>query len=419
MAETLFDFSKSISDQEFPTEIKIKDIVDSIHIENILVKQFNNTYIQEYILLFPKKDSFFFTVTLFGGGSSGIKTSFNSDIATGGYSSGTIVRFPIEIKNTSGNIFAQVWIGKGGNSFEITDKILINNGEYSNFDLVTSKETSQNPYQTEKGRNNVNLLEGLSSYGSGKLLDGSIIEECSTGNYFSFRGSNSFNTNIKGTTKINNQIPVALEDRNNYAPYTSEYNGYNSFLGVGGNYLGDIHGEENTGAGGAGVYNGSSKYVGKGGNGGCMIEYEASDPLEVYAVGYLFVENNSKIIFIIYDAQGNKSREIEITLEGGIYSIPYLLEVIKYNLNDESITTIILNDNSYLKIKMTNEFTIDSEKSSGDLLIDLGILNSDLITNDKSQIKSKRNEDGTYEFLFSKQITSICSLNKFSTQKIF
>ena len=37
----------------------------------------------------------------------------------------------------------------------------------------------------------------------------------------------------------------------------------------------------------------------------------------------------------------------------------------------------------------------------------------------KGEVTTSRNEDGTYEFLFSKQITSICSLNKFSTQKIF
>jgi hypothetical protein len=52
-----------------------------------------------------------------------MKTSFNSSIAQGGYSSGVIVRFPIEIKNESGTHFAKVKIGKGGESFDISEKI--------------------------------------------------------------------------------------------------------------------------------------------------------------------------------------------------------------------------------------------------------------------------------------------------------
>ena len=405
MAETLLDFSNKISDYEYVTQSKIENIVEALNIDHVFIKNMDQKIIQEYVIVFPKK-VFFFTVTLYGGGSSGIKSSYSSNTAMGGYSSGTIVRFPIEINNESGSHFARVRIGRGGEGFDISEKIILNNGEYSNFDLVLSNETSPEPYKTEKGRTNVNILEGLSSYGSGKLIDGTIIEGTSTNTYFSFNGANSQNTFVRGSNN---------EHRNFYSPYLDPHNGYNSFIGVGGEYLGDINGEENTGAGGAGVYNNSSKKVGKGGNGGCIIEYEGKDKLEVYAENYLFISNNNKLVFIIYD-QGTGSRNIEIVFQGGVYSIIYLIEYIKSFLN-QSVAASVSQIDSKMVIKMMYPWSIDIGKSSGDLLIDLGIMNTDIYQNNK--IKSATLVNGLYELPFSKQITSICKLNYFNMNQIF
>jgi hypothetical protein len=207
------------------------------------------------------------------------------------------------------------------------------------------------------------------------------------------------------------------EHRNFYAPYTSEYNGYNSFIGIGGDYLGDIDGEENTGAGGAGYYdNKNVNRVGKGGNGGCIIEYEGSEKLEVYAEGYLYIPAGKNILsFIIYDNQSG-SRNIDIEFESGIYSISYIIEYIKANLNLSTIANVT-NVDSKLVIKMGFEWSIDTGKSSGDLLIDLGILNSDVYQN--GRIKKATLVNGTYELPFTNQITSICNLTFFNSNQIF
>lgn len=406
MSETLLDFSTQISDYEYVTQNKIVNLVDSLNVQHIFIKNINNVNIQDFVVLFPKK-VFFFTVTLYGGGSSGIKPSYSSTIASGGYSSGTIVRFPIEIKNESGSCFAKVRIGKGGDGFDISEKILVNNGEFSNFDLVISNESMDKAYKTEKGRTNVKIVEGLSSYGAGKLFDNTIIEGTSTNTYFSFNGSNPSNTSVRGPNG---------EDRNFYAPYTSPYNGYNSFIGIGGDYLGEIDGEENTGAGGAGVYNKSSNRVGKGGNGGCIIEYEGNDKIEIYAQNYLFIPNGSnKIVFTIFD-QDSGSRNVEIIFESGIYSTSYISEYIKVVLNETISANVFIND-SKLVVRMINSWTVDTGLSSGDLLIDLGIMNSDIYQN--GQIKRAQLVNGVYELPFSKQITSICKLNLFSMNKVF
>jgi hypothetical protein len=412
MTETLLDFSSEISDYEYITQNKIVKLVDSLKVHHIFIKEMNNNFLQDFIVLFPKK-LFFFTVTLYGGGSSGFKESYTSNKATGGYSSGCIVRFPIEIKNDAGNYFAKVRIGKGGNGFDISERIIGNNGEFSNFDLVTSNETTINPYKTAKGRTNVTIHEGFSSYGSGKLLDGTIIETTSTNTYFSFNGSNRENTSVKNTNS-------RMDHRNFYAPYTNEYNGYNSFIGIGGDYLGDINGEENTGAGGAGVYNYTNgpilKKVGKGGNGGCIIEYEGNDKLDIYADGYLYIPNgNNKLVFIVYDDDSG-SRKIEIVFDFGIYSIAFIIEYIKQVLN-QSVPANVLENESKLVVKMIYSWSIDINTSSGDLLIDLGIMNSDLYKDKKLQ--RAKLIDGVYQLPFSGQIASICNLNLFNSNKIF
>lgn len=413
MSETLLDFSSEISDHEYVTQNKIVTLVDSLNIQHIFLKEINNTNIQDFIVLFPKK-TFFFTVTLYGGGSSGFKTSYTSRLARGGYSSGTIVRFPIEITNDSGSYFAKVRIGKGGQGFDITEKIIGNNGDYSNFDLVKSNESSEKPYKTQKGRTDVTIFEGLSAYGSGELLDGTVIDGTSTNIYFSFKGSNSTNTGVRGSNS---------EDRNFYAPYTSIHNGYNSFIGVGGDYLGEIDGEENTGAGGAGYYRAPSDIssnrpnrVGKGGNGGCIIEYEGNDKLEIYAEGFLFIPNgNNKLVFIIYDGDTG-SRNIEIIFESAIYAIGYIIEMIKQTLN-QTVSSSVIQIDGKMVVKMIYAWSIDTKSSSGDLLIDLGIMTSDLYAN--KQFKRASLVDGLYQLPFSGQIASVCKLDLFNSNRIF
>ena len=417
MSETLLDFSSKISDYEYITQNKIVNLIDSLNVRHIFIKKFNNQSLQDFVILFPKK-TFFFTVTLYGGGTSGIKPSYTSNIADGGYSSGCIVRFPIEIINESGAYFAKVRIGRGGDGFDISEKIRWNNGEYSNFDLVKSNETFDNPYRTEKGRSNVTLFEGLSSYGSGMLLDGTIIEGTSTNTYFSFKGSNSQNTFVKGSNGSNTG-----EHRNFYAPYLSSYNGYNSFIGMGGDYLDEIDGEENTGAGGAGYYRSVADIssnrptrVGKGANGGCIIEYEGNDDLEIFVENFLYIPNgNNKIVFIIYDNDSG-SRNIDIIFEPGIYSISYITEYIKQNLNQTVTANVTVNEGK-LSVKMIYAWTVDAKISSGDLLIDLGIMNSDLYKD--QEYKRATLINGVYQLPFSGQITSVCKLSLLSNTKIF
>jgi hypothetical protein len=405
MSETLFDFSKKISDQEFVTHEKVKNLVDSININKIVIKKYNNVSLDNFVVTFPKKQ-LFFTVTLYGGGSSGIKSDYNSTFANGGYSSGTIVRFPIEINNIGGNYFALIHVGEGGQSFNISERILVNNGTYTNFDLYTgNEEVPENSYETLKGRKSGTLVEGLSSYGAGRLYDDSIIEEVSTLTYFGFKGSNSTNT-----FKINSG-----EHRNYYAPYISEYNGYNSLNGLGGDYLGDIDGEEDSGAGGAGVFNGSSTRVGKGGNGACILEYEGVDKIKVYVQNYILINNESnQLFFFIYDS-GVGKREISIPIELGIYNINNLVSLIQSYLN-EYVDANVSIDEEKLLIKMDRQWSV-SLNSSNKLLTILGIKNSDIYVNNE-YIKAEWKEN-SFQLKFSGSILSVCPIESFQNQSIF
>jgi hypothetical protein len=418
MSETLFDFSKKISDQEFVTHEKVKNIIDSINIDKILCKKVQDVLFQNFVLTFPKKD-LFFTVTLYGGGTSGMKLSYDSKVALGGYSSGTIIRYPIEIKNTAGNIFAVVRIGKGGESFGIDEKALFNNGEYSSFDLYSGMDESS--YKTERGRKEIEidssgvvttdssggatLLEGLSSYGSGRLLDGTIIDEVSTQSYFGFRGSNPTNTTSNS---------YYGEHRNYYAPYLSQYDGYHSMNGLGGDHSGDVDGEEDTGAGGAGVFNNSSKRVGKGGNGGCILEYEGSDKIKMFATNYQRI-NSGKLSFDIQDSTG-ASRINTMEIPRGIYSIGYLLQYIKSSLNLTVDANVILKD-SRLLIKMDQPWNINLENSDEEFVNNLGIANKDIFDNNQPQIA--KFIDGSYQKHFRNSILSVCEMSNLGLEPLY
>jgi hypothetical protein len=413
MSESLLDFSKEISEQEFVTLDKVKNIIDSIQVKKIVCKKILDRWLTKFVIKFPKK-TFFSTVTLYGGGCSGIKLTYDSNSALGGYSSGTIVRFPIEIKNENGNIFAIINVGLGGESFDVNDKILWNNGEFSSFDLISYQgENPETGYQTEKGRktdgsgNNSILLESLSSYGGGKFLDGGIIQETSTLSYFGFKGSNDKNTFVIGKG----------EHRNYYAPYLSEYDGYHSLNGLGGDHLGDVDGEEDTGAGGAGVsnLNPNLKRVGKGGNGACILEYEGEDDIEIFVVNYQEIRSGANLAFDIQDETG-ANRVFKFEIPQGIYSIAYLILYIKTQLNTTLDANVLVED-SRLLIKMEQPWNINLKESEGELIFHLGISNQDVNVNNQPQISRLIN--GSYQKHFSKSIHSVCLLNKFSSNLIF
>jgi hypothetical protein len=412
-SEKLLDLSVTISDNEFTTFTKVKDIVEPLNIDKIFVKNIDIYSFQDFVVRFPNK-TLNVTITLWGGGSSGIKPSYNSTIATGGYSSGTIVRFPIEIKNLDEAFFASLRIGKGGEGFEISQEIKMNNGEFSNFELFRGITGDiRNTYRSEAKRAEAKLLEGLSCYGSGISMDGSIIQSTSTISYFSFEGSNPSNTLPQGVTGI-------FDYNKFYSPYLSVYNGYNSFIGCGGEYNGNSNAQPNSGAGGAGVLNRNFKnYVGSGGNGGCIIEYEGSDKIEVFITGYIYVEAGQNFItFIIMDSNQNET-EYKLTLDPGIYSINYIISVMKqFILNYSDIE--IIKEKSNLVIKMGYRWSIsfDSNKSAGDLLNNLGIKSKDLYDSQNNKIIPPYVEN-SFKIKFSGDIIDICQVSYLENNLIY
>jgi hypothetical protein len=194
------------------------------------------------------------------------------------------------------------------------------------------------------------------------------------------------------------------------------FDGYNSFIGYGGNHLDEVDAEENSGAGGAGVNNNSSSRVGKGGNGGCIIEYEGSDRIEIYAENYLFIQRgNNEIVFLIYD-NSKGERDFKVTLDEGIYPLGYLVNVIQYILNTTTYASVRIKDH-FLEIRMIDIYSIDLAKSSSSLLINLGITTKD-IYKDNAKVKSSIVE-GVYQLKFTNPITSVCKLNLFDKYQLF
>lgn len=412
-SEKLLDLSVTISDYEFTTFDKVKDIVEPLNIDQVFIKNIDTFSFQDFVIRFPAK-TLTVTVTLWGGGSSGIKPSFQSTIATGGYSSGTIVRFPIEIKNGDQSFFALTRIGKGGEGFPISELVKSYNGEFSNFELFRG-ETGDIPnnYKVEKLRSSARLIEGLSSFGGGVNLDGSIIQGNSTFTYFSFDGANPSNTSPKGVTGSVN------DDRNFYAPYLSIYDGYNSFIGLGGQHNFNSDADPNSGAGGAGTMSSSLRnFVGKGGNGGCILEYEGSEKIEIFGIGYFYIDSRSNFItFLIMDSNLNET-ERKIIIQPGVYSLSYLFEVIKKSLLEYADVKITQED-SNLIIKMGYQWSIslDSDKTSYDLLVDLGIKTSDLIKDNEKIIPPFVNNYFTIKF--SGFINDACPFTYFESNSIY
>jgi hypothetical protein len=416
LSESIFDYSKTISDNEFTTNSKIKTIVDSLNIEKLNPIIIEPYIFQDYVVLLPKK-SIFFAVTVYGGGSSGIKTDYESSIAFGGVSSGIIVRFPIDVNNEGETYLIQVRAGLGGKGFHIDEANKVNNGEFSTFDLYGVEKSDRAPYyKNEEIRKKNRVVESLSAYGGGVLLDNSFTQDTSTKSYFGFNGSNPSNT-----TPVNVENKI-FDHRNFYAPYLSTYNGYNSFIGLGGLCNGtktQIDAEINSGAGGAGVNDRTiNDFVGAGGNGGVFIEYEGMDKMIVYVKNYLFVsEYDNKITFVIYDKAGFE-QDCTLNLEYGIYAITSLVAVIKSFLNQYTDANVVY-EAGKLVIKMQNQWSIRPTLSSGNLIVDLGIMGSDIVDSKTNMLIKSKIVENYHTIAFSGLLLDVCLRDNIYNYRIF
>jgi hypothetical protein len=419
----LLDFSKKISDKEMVTAEKLESLVLTNQIQNINIQKFGDFTIQDYVLTFDtktieeslnkKSNTIQLVLTIWGGGSSGIKGGdFNSSFATGGYSSGIILRFPIDINPQ--NKFMVIRIGKGGPSYEMSSSTVINNGQFSSFQLCQSEY--DNAYMSAKFRNvetsetKTTELEKLISYGGG-IIEGDeiIIESNSTDLFFGFNGSNKNNTN---------QPSEDLDDydhRNFYAPYLSKYDGYNSFIGLGGKHNGVLDADENSGAGGAGYLPKITKEldkngnvlparVGKGGDGGCILEYQNQFKLNIYAIGFVNInESNNKLVLNINDSFKSLNLNVEIIIENQTYDLNSFIRAIQSDLPEESSVTLV---NSRLKISIPSQWTVDIKSSSKELLTQLGFTSND------NKKWSTLIQQPNYEVTFSFPIYDICKVEE-------
>lgn len=404
---------------------KLEPFTTSSVITYITIQKLNEEIINDFVIEFetknleevlqeslnPYKNIKQIIVTLWGGGSSGIKGGDSlSTFATGGYSSGIILRFPIEL-NTE-NKFAIIHVGKGGSSFEMKSTSVISNGEYSMFQLMYSEYPngfmSHKYRNVETSENKTKEIERLISYGGG-IISGSenIIESNSTDLFYSFNGSN------KNNTSEPKDDLEEYDHRNFYCPYTSKYNGYNSFIGKGGRYDGILDADEHSGAGGSGYLSNVTKEydkkgnllparVGKGGNGGCILEYENTLKLKVYAVGYIYISPLDTLLTLqINDDIKAYHETIEVTFESKTYSISKFLGIIKSFLPENSEVTI---NDFKIKITLRYRWSIDITKSSKSLLTQLGFNSNDNKKWEEELLK--------YEIQFSLPMYDLCDVNK-------
>jgi len=84
---------------------------------------------------------------------------------------------------------------------------------------------------------------------------------------------------------------------------------------------------------------------------------------------------------------------------------------------NQTVTANVTVNEGKLSVKMIYAWTVDAKISSGDLLIDLGIMNSDLYKD--QEYKRATLINGVYQLPFSGQITSVCKLSLLSNTKIF
>lgn len=419
----LNDFSKKIDDNQFATAAKLETIIHSFTVKKIFIQQINNNSVKDYVITFPQKSigklisdiqnqndvqkTVSVNFTLWGGGSSGIKGGdVASSFATGGYSSGTIVRFPLEI--LPGQNFVVLHLGSGGESFNLDEPKYINNGENSYLSVIQSllpNAFANSKYRIEStSEGKTKEIEFLLSNGAG--LDGEdIIQKTSTEAFFSFDGANSDNT-----AEINDD-PDDYDHRNFYCPYKSKYDGYNSFIGRGGEHKNRLDADDNSGAGGAGYLpNVSKEYdkqnnllpprVGKGGDGGLILEHQSNVNVNIYAIGYIYVPlSDNKLTFKINDESKSINQTIEVILENKTYSIALFLETIRSFLPENSTINVFY---SKLKIKMPYMWSVDTLNSSQKLLSNLGFTSNDN--------KTWSATDTQYEVTFSLPMYDICDV---------
>lgn len=405
----ILDFSKEISDLELPTIEKLEPFTTSITFKTLTLQQIEGNTVSDYVLVVKQKSESDllagltdpslrdnlkfsqFVVSIWGGGSSGIRTGSTviDPFATGGYSSGAIIRFPLDIDMN--NHFAVIRIGKGGESFKLSEIKTIANGDFSYFQLLRSE--LPNAYQNSKYRNvassdkKTEEVEMLISYGGGIVPGTDDIQQFnSTENFYSFNGANRSNTAVIDASGANNDPLDRYDHLNFYSPYVSRYDGYNSFAGLGGKHNGRLDADENTGAGGAGYLPGVSfeidskgelaePRVGKGGNGACVIEYENSVGIEIYAIGYIYIDQfSSNLVIKIADDIKAINQTISIFFESKTYSLSKFVSTIILKLPDSGTATI---QESKLKITLPFRWSIDTNLSSKKLLGLIGFLETD------------------------------------------
>jgi hypothetical protein len=418
---TLFDFSKKISDQEMLTKQKLESFILPYQIVRLTPIFYDQQIIKDFVIEFPHKtlneslkqkdisdNHFQFNLSLWGGGSSGIKPSLTSNFATGGYSSGIILRFPIDFDPT--NKFLVVRLGTGGSSFDLSELKVINNGEASWVYLLQSeyinafKNAKYRSVQNSEGK--TKEIEKLISYGAGIDEEGNKIQSNSTNLFYSFDGANPSNTNIP-TDNLDD-----YDHRNFYSPYLSVYDGYPSFMGIGGNHKTNLDAQENSGAGGSGYLPNISKEidkqlkvkaprVGKGGNGGMIIEYDNYKKINVYVVGYRYIDLfQNKIVFLV------EQNTFTIVFENRVYAISEIFSLMQSSLPQN--TTVSLTQDHRLKIKMTKPWSLDLTKSSLELLSEFGFTSKDNPT--------WSNFLAQYEMTFTNTFYDICLLERLKTR---
>jgi hypothetical protein len=301
-------------------------------------------------------------------------------------------------------------VGTGGDSFELSELKVIENGEYSSVRLLQSeyvnafKNAKYRLVQTSEGK--TIELETLTSFGGGVDEDGNIIQSNSTNLFYSFDGSNPSNTNVPSDSLDD------YDHRNFYCPYGSVYDGYHSFMGFGGNHKTSFDAQDHSGAGGSGYLPNVSKEidksgkikpprVGKGGNGGLIMEYDNEKKINIYVIGYKYIElYQNKIVFLVQEDN------YTILFENRIYSIAELIFKIQSGLPQGS--SVSLTSDNKLKIKILYPWTINLATSSFDLLSEFGFT-----VNDNKTWTTVQTE---YEVLFSNTFYDVCLLDKFKTK---
>jgi hypothetical protein len=429
----LYDFSTEISDNENITVEKIKKFFPKIQIEKIFIKEFYemNLKVFYYEIPYGAKN---LTLTLWGGGTSGIKIS--NLFAAGGNSSGIILRYPISLEDNS-YYYLECFIGEGGKSFKIiedtpslVDGQFWNNGNPTLCRLKKSSTSFKEKNFSTNQSDEDPIIEEYISYGALMIPNNepddegnyiTYINSTNMKNFYSFDGLHNLNTNISSIDTSwrqsqNYDIMDGYSVRYIIPNDNRNFNGYPSFIGNGGsasktaeeNSDADI----NSGAGGGGVINNSSATVGAGGNGGIIVEFESDNVGNLFIPGFFSLQKNENFLtFILYDISDKILTESTIVFNISPYDtntfLNYFQELLNSSFSNFDNFVVSKNSTDNLSIKSTNyKWNIDYPSSSTLLLRTLGIPSSDLLTiKPKNQTHSFTNK--IFQYIESNILDSV------------